>query len=77
MSNKIKNTRVVTFKEDYISKARSGGEPIAKKGSVHAMHVNLAAMLKDKGAKIEVKEFDEAGAIKRAQARLEKNRKTA
>lgn len=77
MSNKLKNTRVVTFKEDYTSKAgaTTGGEPIARKGSVHAMHVNVAAMLKDKGAKIDIKEFDAEGAIKRAKARLAENRK--
>lgn len=74
--NKIKNARVVTFQEDYFSKIgkTENAEPIYKKGSVHAMHVNLAAMLKDKGAKITIKEFDYDGAVKRAKAQLAKNR---
>lgn len=71
-NNKIKNNRVVTFKEDYPSKP--GAQPIAKKGEVHALNVVLAAQLKDKGAKIEIKEIDYAGGIKRAKEQLAKNR---
>lgn len=65
MNTKIKNTRVVTFEEDYFSKARvaQNGDPIYKKGSIHAIHQRTVALLKDKGAKMKVKEFDEKRAI--------------
>lgn len=69
MSNKLKNTRVVTFKEDYFSKAglkNVPSEPIYRKGTTHAIHQNLVAQLKDKGAKMDVQKFDEQAAIKRA-----------
>lgn len=88
VNSKIKSVRVCTFKEDYFSPsclrrkaaAEKAGtpfyeEPIYKKGSVHAMDHTVAALIRDKGAKMEVKEFDEEGAIKRAQEVMRKNKK--
>lgn len=74
MSNKITNTRICTFKEDYVSNAEKAGaaksgrqpQPIYIKGSVHAIHKNTVAKLKEKGAKMDVREFDERAAILRA-----------
>ena len=64
MNTKLKNTRVVTFEEDYFSvPGKKSGNPIYKKGSTHAIHQRTVALLKDKGAKMKVKEFDEKRAI--------------
>lgn len=72
MNNKEKNTRIVTFKEDYFSKAgiKEGAQPIYKKGSVHAIHHLVVKSLQAKGAKIDVKTHDPAPGI----ARLKKQR---
>lgn len=77
MNNKLKNTRIVTFKEDYFSKAGAGKEPIYKKGSTHAIHHALVDKLKEKGAKMEIKEVNEQAYIKRAKDQMAKNRKLA
>lgn len=83
MNNKLKNTRVVTFKEDYYGKARLAEKaaepgrqvaPIYKKGTSHAIHHVTVKKLQDVGAKIEVKHFDEQAAIRKAQAVRAANR---
>lgn len=68
MSKKMDNVRIVTFEEDYLSKARIAekGDPIYTKGSTHAIHQRTVAQLKDKGAKMKVKPFDEKRAIELA-----------
>jgi len=68
MSKKIDNTRIVTFKEDYSSKARiaNGGDPIYRKGSKHAIHQTTVAQLQEKGAKMEVKKLDYDRAVELA-----------
>lgn len=63
MSKKMENTRVVTFQEDYVTKA---GTVVYKKGSVHAIHQKTVGQLKDKGAKMSVTKFDEQRAIQLA-----------
>lgn len=74
--NKIRNTRIVTFKEDYFSQIglKEKAEPIYRKGSTHAINITLVALLKDKGAKFDIKEFDYDGAVRRAKVQLQKNR---
>lgn len=68
MSKKMDNVKIVTFTEDYTSKAgaKEGGGPIYKKGSTHAIHQRTVAQLKDKGAKFTAKPFDEKRAIELA-----------
>lgn len=64
--SKAKNVRQVTVLENFFSKGKkdadgkviSAPKLILKKGSVHAMHQTVAARLKEKGAKIEVKIID-------------------
>lgn len=55
MSNKLKNTRIVTLKDDYTTMS---GRVILAKGSVHAMHKTTVAKIKDRGAKLDVKEIN-------------------
>lgn len=74
------NVRVVTFKEDYFSKVRAEKklDPIYRKGETHAIHQKTVKQLQDKGAKMEVKRFDEQREIeiaKRALALQEKESK--
>lgn len=69
MNNKEKNARLVTFKEDYSSKAgKAIGEVIYRKGTVHAIHKSLVKKLTDKGAKMDVKEVPVDAMVKRAKA---------
>jgi hypothetical protein len=79
MNNKEKNTRLVTFKEAYNSKAgtAAGKPPIYKKGSTHAIHKDLVKKLQEKGAKIEVKPLDTEAMIRRIKARKAANLKKA
>lgn len=73
MTNKEKKTRIVTFKEDYRSKA--GGpdsQPIYRKGSVHAIHHLVVKSLQAKGAKMDVAKYDPEAAIKRIKSQREK-----
>lgn len=78
LTNKEKETRIVTFKEDYSTKAQkhvaelAKPEVLFKKGSVHAMHQSLVKSLEAKGAKMDVKKFDKEASEKRIKkARLE------
>lgn len=70
MNNKEKNTRVVTFKEDYNSEAgkKANQPPIYRKGSVHAIHKDLVKKLQDKGAKVDVKPLDVEAMVRRIKA---------
>lgn len=55
MSQKFDKTRIVTFEEDYTTKA---GTTVYKKGTTHAIHERTVAQIKEKGAKMKVKNFD-------------------
>lgn len=55
MGQKFDKTRIVTFDEDYVTKA---GTVVYKKGTTHAIHERTVAHIKDKGAKMKVKAFD-------------------
>lgn len=72
MNNKEKNTRIVTFKEDYFSKAglKENAAPIYKKGSTHAIHHLTVKSLQAKGAKMDIQKHDPTPGI----ARLKKAR---
>jgi len=78
-SNKERNARIVTFKEDYFSKAGAAekANPIYKKGTKHAMHATLAAQLQAKGAKIDVAKYDPDPAVRRLKAQRADNLKKA
>lgn len=79
MNNKEKNTRIVTFKEDYFSQAglKEKTAPIYKKGSVHAIHHLTVKSLLAKGAKMDVKKHDPEPGIKRLKEQLKKNLKNS
>ena len=64
MSNRLDNTRVVTFKEDYKIKGRT--TPLYSKGSEYAIHHKTVEKLKSLGAKFDSKIFDEKGAVVKA-----------
>ena len=70
VTNKEKETRIVTFKEDYASKVgKTKGEVIYKKGTIHAIHFKTVQQLQEKGAKMDVKKYDKEAAEKRIKAR--------
>lgn len=73
MSNRLDNTRVVTFKKDYSIKGRK--EPLYSKGKEYAIHHSLVDKLKAQGAEMDVKNFDEKGAVAKAKEQFEKNKK--
>lgn len=82
INNKFKNTRKVTFQEDYFSAPQKkqledspGMEPIYKKGSVHYIHHKTVDSLKAKGAKMKVEEFDHAAYVSKSKKQLAKNKK--
>lgn len=78
MNNKEKNTRIVTFKEDYQSKAGGkDGQVIYKKGSIHAIHYLTVKSLLAKGAKMEVKVHDPGPGIARLKKERTKNLKNS
>jgi len=80
MSKKLDNVRIVTFKEDYFSNARleeiavheSKSErphqvkPIYRKGSKHAIHQRTVNQLREKGAKMDVQQYDYKRAVELA-----------
>lgn len=70
MNTKLKNTRIVTFKEDYTSKA---GTTIYRKGETHAIHYLVVKSLQEKGAKMDVKPLDEGPAIAAAKKLHQQN----
>jgi len=69
MSNRLDNTRVVTFKEDYNP---SGKKVIYPKGHETAIHKDLAEKIKSNGAKVDIKEFDQKKKIAAAKEVAEK-----
>lgn len=70
VTNKEKETRIVTFKEDYTSKpGKAKGKVIYKKGTVHAIHFKTVQQLQLNGAKMDVKKYDKEAAEKRIKAR--------
>lgn len=82
--NKFKNTRVVIFEEDYYSgaqkdllKKEKAVEPIYKKGSKHYIHFKTVEQLKEKGAKMKVKEFDYTAYVNKSKKQLAENKKAA
>lgn len=82
MNNKEKNTRVVVFKEDYISaasKAELGkdAKPIYRKGETAAIHKDMVSKLEAKGAKMDVKKLDKEPIVKRRKKMLSENKKKA
>lgn len=67
MSNKLKNTRIITMKEDYKTKGvlnpdgktfKAEPRVVLAKGSTHAIHHVTAAKLKDRGAKFDSREVN-------------------
>lgn len=68
MSNRLKKTRIVTFKEDYKDKK---GKIIYKKGSEHPVHEKTVDVLLEGGAKISHKKFDYETAIEKAKQEFE------
>ena len=73
MSNRLDNTRVVTFKEDYFIKGRP--TPLYSKGKEYAIHHKIVEKLKAGGAKLDAKNFDEKGAVAKAKKQFEANKK--
>jgi len=69
MSNRLDNTRVVNFKEDYFIKGRP--TPLYSKGQEYAIHHKLVEKLKSAGAKFESKNFDEKGAVAKLKKQFE------
>lgn len=75
LTNKEKETRIVTFKQDYstdaqIAVAAKAGKDVKpdvlfKSGSVHALHQSLVNKLAFKGVKMDVKKFDKEASEKR------------
>lgn len=74
MNNKEKNARLVTFKEEYRSKA---GTLIYKKGTTHAIHHSVVANLQEKGAKMDVKKLDVDAGVRRLKQKRAENLKKA
>lgn len=70
--SKLKNVRIVTVKEDFKSKK---GKVLLEKGSKHAMHQRTAQKLKDRGAKLDIAEFDYKRAVDRAKKNLAEQKK--
>jgi len=80
MNNKEKNTRIVTFKEDYQSapgKLQTVPETIYRKGSTHAIHYSIVKKLEAKGVKMDVRKHDPEPIIKRLKAEKKANQISA
>jgi hypothetical protein len=73
MSNRLDNTRVVTFEKDYFIKGRK--EPLYSKGKEYAIHHATLEHIKVRGAKFDAKPFDEKGAVAKAKKQFEANKK--
>lgn len=75
LNTKEKETRIVTFKQDYSTDAQKAvaelnqkPEVLFKNGSVHALHYSLVKKLEAKGVKMDVKKFDKEASEKRIKA---------
>ena len=68
MSKKLDNVRIVIFKEDYFSKVgvEKKADPIYRKGSKHAIHQRTVNQLREKGAKMDVQQYDYKRAVELA-----------
>lgn len=73
ISNKMKNTRVVTFKDDYKIEGRA--KPVYRKGETHYIHHLTVEALKEAGAKMEVKKYQAEEKIEAAREKVEKTKK--
>lgn len=81
---KYENTRVVVFKEDYYVIAKgvdAAGKPnrklLHKKGSRHAMHKGIVAILEKNGAKIEVGQVDHKKLEEKAKKKMQDAKRKA
>lgn len=79
--SKYEDTRIVTFKEDYgVQKTDKDGKGVVQDGKPvmqiyykkstgpkdkHAIHKNVVKKLEEKGAKMDVQEFDRKGFVAR------------
>jgi len=69
MSNRLDNTRVVVFEEDYNP---NGKRVIYEKGVKHYIHKDTVKKLESKKLKMKVSEFNEKAEISKAKEALEK-----
>jgi hypothetical protein len=80
---KYENTRIVTFQEDYFVKAKDAGADgkgrklLHKKGSRHAMHKGIVAILEKNGAKIKVEQVDAKKIEEKLKAKAEAAKRKA
>ncbi len=74
MSNRLDNTRVVTFSEDFLIKGRTS--PLYVKGREYAIHHKVVKQLEEKGAKLKAKHFDEKGEIAKLKEDFEKSKES-
>lgn len=72
MSNRLDNTRVVVFDQDYNP---SGKKVIYAKEIPHYIHKDTVAKLEAKKVKLKAKNFDEKGEIEKAKKALEESKK--
>lgn len=72
MSNRLDNTRVVIFTEDYNP---SGKKVIYAKDVKHYIHKDTVAKLEGKKVKLKSSNFDEKGEIEKAKKALEDSKK--
>lgn len=70
MSNRLDNTRVVVFDENYPKGKNS--KVIYEKGSEHAIHYKTVEKLEAKGVKMKVSNFDEKKEVAKAKEAFEK-----
>lgn len=71
MSNRLDNTRVVIFEEDY----KPGNKVIYSKGEKTYIHKDLVKKLEAKKVKMKVSNFDEKGEVEKAKKALENSKK--
>jgi hypothetical protein len=83
---KERDSRRVTFQEDYSAGTKQGTgkdnvprvpSRVFKKGSVHAMHVQVAEKLVKRGAKIKIEKFDFPAMKEKQKADFQKRKKAA
>jgi len=74
MSNRLDNTRVVTFEENYPKDSKPGKE-IYLKGSTHPIHFKTVEKLEAKKVKMKVEKFDEKTEVAKAKSEFEKANK--
>lgn len=68
MSERLKKTRIVKFKEDY----KAGGRIIYKKDSEHPIHEKTVETLQKQGVKMDVKTVDIEKLTEKAKAAFDK-----